>query len=83
MTPVCLVVCIYKGTMSYFILVQYVYEVLSLYLLYIIGITFYSNRLTTENNLTAKIASVATWTNQQRQDEEGLNRKIQEKTNKM
>jgi len=64
-------------------LVQYVYEVLSLYLLYIIGITFYSNRLTTENNLTAKIASVATWTNQQRQDEEGLNRKIQEKTNNM
>ena len=69
--------------MSYYILVQYVYDVLSLCLCYIIVIKFCSNRLTTEGYLAAKIDSVVKWTDEQRQTEEGLNREIHEKAKTM
>jgi len=69
--------------MSYFILVQYVYDVLSLCLFYIIEIKFCSNRLTTEQKLSTKIADVVKWTDQQRQTEERLNGEIHEKAKTM
>jgi hypothetical protein len=52
-------------------------------LFYIIEIIFCSNRLTTEGNLAAKIASVAKWTDEQRQIEDGLNTKIQDQAKTM
>lgn len=76
-------VCIYKSTISYFILVQQVYDVVSLCVFYIIDISFYSNRLTTEKKLTDKITYVATWTNEHRKTEECLNLEIHQKTNTM
>ena len=81
--PIGLVVCVYKGTMPYFILVQQVYDVLSLCLFYIIEIKFCSNRLTTEGNLAARIVYVTKWTNEQRQTEDGLNTKIQDQAKTM
>jgi len=57
--------------------------VLSLCLFYIIEIKFCSNRLNREGNLAAKIAHVAKWTDEQRQNEEDLKREIQEKAKTM
>ena len=69
--------------MSYFNLVQYVYDVLSLCLFYIIEIKFCSNRLTTEGNLAAKTASVVKCTDEQRQTEQRLNQEIHKKAKTM
>jgi len=67
----------------YFILVQYVYDVLSLCLFYIIDFTLCSKRLTTEENLATKIASVATRADEQRKAEESLNWEIQDQAKMM
>lgn len=51
--------------------------------LFIIHYVFWSSRITTEQNLAAKIVHVAKWTDEKNKIEDGLKREIQDKAKTM